>query len=180
MSSISEYLSAERAYQVCEEMFIQRGYIIVEKDDERILAIKEDGKQICAFINKLGAKFNVERIQECISMMREMDVYHGLIVYMDTATPVAKKIVEESQKMKIELFHEKELQYNLTKHYLVPDHKLIYKSKTKKCEEFKKKYTDKFPTLLKTDPVSRFYGYEKGDIIQITRKDSYVTYRIVK
>ena len=113
-------------------------------------------------------------------MIKKMDIWHCLIVYKDSATPIAKKVVDDSQEIRIELFNEDELQYNLTKHYLVPDHKLIYKSKTKKCEEFKKKYTDKFPTLLKTDPVSRFYGYEKGDIIQITRKDSYVTYRIVK
>ena len=176
MSSISEYLSAERAYQVCEEMFIQRGYIIVEKDDERILAIKEDGKQICAFINKLGAKFNVERIQECISMMREMDVYHGLIVYMDTATPVAKKIVEESQKMKIELFHEKELQYNLTKHYLVPLHELKYKKDNLEAKDFKK---NKYPIISQKDPVSRFYGWSVGDVIQVTRKDGFVMFRIV-
>jgi hypothetical protein len=28
-----------KAYEICEEMFEQRGYDIVEKDDERILAI---------------------------------------------------------------------------------------------------------------------------------------------
>ena len=116
MSELKNYCPTKKAYEICHEMFEQRGYSIVEKDDERILAIKEDGKQICAFITKIGSKFNVERIQVCISMMKEMDIWHGLIVYKDSATPVAKKIVEESQKMKIELFHEKELQYNLTKH----------------------------------------------------------------
>ena len=44
------------AYSTCLEMFTQRGYSIIEKDDERILALKEDGKQICAFINKLSSK----------------------------------------------------------------------------------------------------------------------------
>jgi DNA-directed RNA polymerase subunit H (RpoH/RPB5) len=176
MTSISDYCPIEKAYKVCEEMFEQRGYNIVEKDDERILAIKEDGKQICAFINKTSTKFNVERIQECISMMKEMDVWHGLIVYSDTATPVAKKIVEESQKMKIELFHVKELQYNLTKHYLVPLHELKYKKDSEEAKEFKK---NKYPIISQTDPVSRFYGWSSGDIIQITRKDNFIMYRII-
>jgi DNA-directed RNA polymerase I, II, and III subunit RPABC1 len=176
MASLRDYCPIEKAYKVCEEMFEQRGYNIVEKDDERILAIKEDGKQICAFINKTSTKFNVERIQECISMMKEMDVWHGLIVYSDTATPVAKKIVEESQKMKIELFHEKELQYNLTKHYLVPLHELKYKKDSEEAKEFKK---NKYPIISQTDPVARFYGWSTGDIIQITRKDNFIMYRII-
>lgn len=164
------------AYSTCLEMFIQRGYSIIEKDDERILALKEDGKQICAFINKLTSKFNVERIQECISMMNEMDIWHGLIVYSDTITPVAKKIVEESQKMKIELFHEKELQYNLTKHYLVPLHELKCKKDNPEAKYFK---SNKYPIISQSDPVSRFYGWEIGDIIRVTRKDGFVMFRIV-
>jgi DNA-directed RNA polymerase I, II, and III subunit RPABC1 len=176
MTSVLDYSPTQKAYDTCEEMFVQRGYNIVEKDDERILAIKEDGKQICAFISKTVSKFNVERIQECISMMKEMDVSHGLIVYKDTATPVAKKIVEESQKMKIELFHEKELQYNLTKHYLVPLHELKYKKDNPEAIEFKK---NKYPMISQLDPVARFYGWSTGDIIKVTRKDGFVMFRIV-
>jgi DNA-directed RNA polymerase I, II, and III subunit RPABC1 len=168
------------AYDICVEMFNQRGYEIVEQDDERILAIKEDGNQICAFISKNMTKFNVDRIQEYISMIKKMDICHCLIVYKDSATPIAKKVVEDSKEIVIELFNEDELKYNITKHYLVPLHELLYKKKTKECDEFKKKYSDKFPVLLKTDPVARFYFYDKGDIIRITRKDGYVTYRIVR
>ena len=176
MASLLDYCPIQKAYEVCEQMFEQRGYNIVEKDDERILAIKEDGKQICAFINKSSAKFNVERIQECISMMKEMDVWHGLIVYSDTATPVAKKIVEESKKMQIELFHEKELQYNLTKHCLVPLHTLKYKKDSEEAKEFKK---NKYPIISIKDPVTKFYNWSLGDIIEVTRKDNVIMYRIV-
>lgn len=169
-----------RAYQIVEEMFQERGYKIIEQDDERILANKDSKNQICAFIPKIMTKFNVEKIQEYISMLKKMDIWHCLIVYKDTATPIAKKVVEESKDILIELFNEDELQYNITKHFLVPKHELVYKKKSKECEEFKKKYSDKFPIILKSDPVSRFYGYNKGDIIKITRKNGYVMYRIVR
>ena len=29
-------------------------------------------------------------------------------------------------------------------------------------------------------PISRFYGYERGDIIKIIRPSDYIMYRIVK
>ena len=59
----------EKCYKTCLEIFDQRGYDIIEKDEEQILAIKKDGKQICAFMATMS-KFNVERIQEYISIMK--------------------------------------------------------------------------------------------------------------
>lgn len=169
----------EKVYQVCIELFEERGYNIIEKDEEQILALKKDGKQICAFISNTP-KFNVEKIQEYITLMKQIDVFHALIIYKDSATPVAKKIIEESNDILIELFQEDELRYNITKHYLVPKHELVYEKGTKELKQFKEKYSDKFPIILKTDPISRFYGYNKGDIIKITRKGGNIMYRIVK
>ena len=113
------------------------------------------------------------------SMMKKMDINHSIIVYQDTATPVAKKIIEESTELNIELFHVDELQYNITKHSLVPRHQIMYKKNTVGCSNFKKKYSSKFPLLQKNDPVARFYGFDTGDIIKITRDDG-VMFRIVK
>ena len=167
--------SVSKAYDVCMEMFIQRGFDIVEQDEERILAVKDDGAQICAFIPKIMSKFNVECIQQYISMLKKMDIYHCVIVYKDSATPIAKKVVEDSCEILIELFNEEEMQYNITKHKLVPLHKLKYRKNSKECAAF-----SKYPIILKTDPVSRFYGFQKGDIIEITRSNGYITHRIVK
>lgn len=169
----------QKAYEICLELLQQRGFEIIDQTEDRILGVKKGGKQICAFISNTP-KFNVEKMQEYISMMKKLDLTHSIIVYKDNATPVAKKVIEDSDDMTIELFQEDELQYNLTKHYLVPKHELVFEKGTKKCKEFKEKYSDKFPILLKSDPVCRFYGYNKGDIIKITRKGGNIMYRIVK
>lgn len=169
----------EKAFKICEEMIIQRNYNILDKDDERILAQKPDGQEMCVFLLN-ASKFNVESIQEYITMMKKMNINHCIIVYKDNVTPKAKEIIEDCSDLKIELFHEQELRYNLTKHYLVPKHEIAFKNKTAECIEFKNKYSDKFPILLKNDPVSRFYDFQKGDIIKITRKNGFITYRIVK
>lgn len=171
---------AQKAYNTCYEMFQQRKYDIIEADDECILAIREDGEQVCAFIPRVKTKFNVDKIQEYISILKNMGVNHCIIVYKDNVTPIAKKVVEESKDIRIELFEQEELQYNITKHILVPKHELLYKKKSVEAQEFKKKYTAKFPVLLKTDPIARFYAYESGDIIKVTRSNDIVVYRIVR
>lgn len=165
----------QKAYEVCIEMFEQRGYEILQKDDDRILALKEDGEHVCAFLI-LNTKFNVDKIQECIGGMKQMDVYHGVIIYKDTVTPIAKKVVEESKEILIELFNAEEMQYNITKHQLVPKHELMYKKDSIEAKEFKK---NKYPIISKSDPVSRFYGYNIGDVIMVTRKNGYIMFRIV-
>lgn len=167
----------EKAYKTCIEIFEQRGYSILETDDERILAIKPDGYQICAFLTNTTKKLNINVIQECIYSMKQMEINHAFIIYKEFATPVAKKVIEDSDKMVIELFSEDELQYNCTKHYLVPKHELLYKKDTEEAKEFRK---NKFPLMLKTDPIARFYGYKAGDIIKITRKNGTIMYRIVR
>ena len=169
----------EKAYNTCLELFEQRGYDILEKDEDQILGIKKDGKQVCAFMANTP-KFNVERIQEYISIMKQIDVAHAIIIYKDNATPVAKKIIEESTEMVLELFQEEEVQYNITKHYLVPKHELYCEKGSSNAKKFKEQYSDKFPIILKTDPVCRFYGFNKGDIIKVTRKDGHVIFRMVK
>ena len=173
----------ELAYETCMDMIEQRGYKIVDRDDERILAIKPDKQQMCVFVSPSSYKFNVETIQEYISMMKKMELTHSIIVSKDNATPIAKKIIEESPDLHMELFNVDELQYNITKHYLVPKHELAYRKGTKEFLLFKKKHnnmTDNFPVILKTDPVARFYAFQKGDIIKIIRPNGMITYRIVK
>ena len=162
----------ETSYKICIEMFEQRGYTIIDSDDCRILASKPDGTQVCAFFTI--HKFNIDRLQEFISTMKKMDVWHCIIVYKENATPVAKKIVLDSKEMIIELFELEEMQYNITKHHLVPKHEKVPDS-----EKFDKKIIDKLPILLKSDAVSRFYGFKKGDLIKIIRKNDNIFYRRV-
>lgn len=163
------------ALQTCLEMFQQRGYNIIDHDDDRINAIKQDGNLICAFMADTP-KFNVVRVQEYIAFMNELGTHHGVIVYKDNATPMAKKVVDNSQDIIIELFTEEELQYNITKHRLVPKHERL---PAEEAIVFKKRFGTKFPVILRTDAISRFYGYNKGDIIKINRTDG-IIYRIVK
>ena len=176
---------AEKVYETCCQMLDQRNYYIIDQDGdkERILAARENPltkleEQICVFITK-SSKFNVDSIQEYISMMKEMDIWNCIIVYQLTATPVAKKIVQELKEMNIELFTYEELQFNLTNHYLYSKHELVLKG-TPEFSLLKEKYIEDLPTILKSDPVCRFFGFNRNDFIKVTRQNGTVIYRIVK
>jgi DNA-directed RNA polymerase I, II, and III subunit RPABC1 len=75
------------------------------------------------------------------------------------------------------------LQFNITKHELVPKHELIRdKAKIDEIlETYKLKNKYQLPIILKSDPVARYYGMKNGDVVQITRTSPtagvYVMYR---
>lgn len=166
-------------YEICEQMLEQRGYIVTDKDEKKTHAVNLDGVSIVVFYSTEG-KFNVDKIQDLLGYMESKQIFRSIIVYKDSVTPVAKKIIEEITTMTIELFDFEELQYNITKHYLVPHHELAFAKGSKELKAFKVKYKDNFPVILKSDAVCKFYGFLKGDVVRVFRKNGMIMYRMVK
>lgn len=166
-------------YKTITEMFTQRDYTdIVQTDDDCLVAIKPDGNQVCVFKN-IVEKLNVDEIHNHISILQNKDINHGIIIYEGIPTPAVKNVISNTPELKlnIELFHADDLQYNITKHKLVPKHIKLNKEETK---HFKETYGTDIQILLKIDPISRFYDFCKGDIIKIIRRDGFPAYRIVR
>jgi DNA-directed RNA polymerase I, II, and III subunit RPABC1 len=166
----------ETAYKICLELLSQRGYDIIDEESTRITALKPNGEQMCVFFVD-AQKFNVKCVQEYQSLMNEIGIDHSIIVYEHNVTCFANKTIESTTNMKIELFSESDLQYNITKHRLQPKFECLTKEES---EKFKATYGVKFGGMLTTDPIVKFYGFLKGDVIRIVRKNGYITYRIVK
>jgi hypothetical protein len=143
-----------QAYKICCELLLARNYIILEKLEDKIIALKPDGQQIIVFFSDVN-KFNVKNIQVYITLMNELNIFHAIIIYKNGVTAFTQKAIEQSIEMKFELFAEEDLQYNITTHRLQPI----------------------FEILNETQSV---YDYQKGDLIKIIRKNGYITYRIVK
>jgi DNA-directed RNA polymerase I, II, and III subunit RPABC1 len=170
----------EIALKTVLEMINQRGYKITTDDDSKIIGINDNKEEIIVF-KQVVLKFNVDRVKEYISKLNKMKMTHCIVIYTESVTSMTKKLVVNSPDIIIELFTQEELQYNITKHRLVPKHIRISPEEAK---EFKEKYGNKYPTILCTDPISRFYGYKRGDVIKIMRLtgtgESFITYRILK
>lgn len=160
--------------QTTTEMLQQRGYE-VEQTEEGMIGRKGRASVIVFF--NLSPKVNNDRIQEYITKMRNLNFTHAIVIYNESVTPMAQKVVDELQGLRIELFQMKFLRYNITKHRLVPKHTLLTKGEMK---AFKEKFGTKIPALLASDPVARFYDFQKTDIVKVERSNGYICYRIVK
>ena len=172
----------------CKEILIGRGYRVETETETHIIGIPDENsnisaeyhkpsEKICIFLDNTNNDFNVSKTTEYITRLSNIKINHCIIIYKDKITAVAKKISESINDYKIELFPMCDLMYNITKHELVSVHKKLSSEEAKK---FKLKYGENIPYLLTQDPVSRFYGYNKKDIIEIIRPNGFVTYRIVK
>jgi len=197
-------------YKICLELIDQRGYELIEQQKDKILARKPDGDMFCALLIDI-IKFDVSTLKECTSIMCELRAYHALIVYKQTATHAAQKAAsklsahvepitdkgklvlrdegEHIQKcLRMELFAEEDLQYNITKSLLQPlsfeklsDTDLIQINDTEyiTLNKFKKIWS-KIPIMRTTDPIALFYDYSKGDIIRVKRRNGIINYRVVR
>lgn len=178
----------EKAIMICLEMLEQRGYtdayehIDLNNNPFVVLVNPETNDKICIHFSRTF-KLNTEQLEVFLTITKNIGLNHCIILYSNSITPKAKSIIDkknmisEDLSIKCELFTFAELQYNITKHSFVPTHKRLSKIQAK---TFKIKYGVKHPILLTSDPVSRFFGYETGDVIRIERSSGLIAYRIVK
>ena len=82
----------------------------------------------------------------------------------------------------MEVFHEKELYINITKHEYVPTHKVLTNDEKKELLKRYKVKDHQLPKILKADAISRYLGLKHGQVVKIIRKSEtagkYITYRL--
>lgn len=164
--------------KTCMEMMTQRGYTIDDITPETIMATKPNGQKVCLYLKTIQ-QFNVDKYQEYVSSARTMNIKH-IIVIVNKVTSNMQKNIHTSANIDIEIetFTESSLKYNVTKHYLVPQHIIV---KPEKARELLDKFgASSYPVLLRTDPIARFYNYCSGSLVKIIRKSGDITYRYVK
>lgn len=166
----------QQALKVISNMLLDRGYTILEDKDEFCsLKAEKDSKKILCFIID-DDKLNIQGIKDIINILNKNNATKSIIVHNNGITPSAKKSLETTN-YSIELFSLKEMQINITHHRLVPKH---LKASTEEKTVLEKNYKGKLPLILSTDPVVRYYAFNKGDYIKIVRKDGSIFFRVVK
>jgi DNA-directed RNA polymerase I, II, and III subunit RPABC1 len=122
-------------------------------------------------------KMNIDSIKEFVYYLESKKIQHGIIIYQTTITSSTKKVIDNLFQFCIEIFELKELVYDITQFKYYCHHECVSPSESL---EIKKKFGHSLPSLLKSDPVVRYYGFSKGDIIRIFRKNNTIAYRIVR
>ena len=121
-----------------------------------------------------------QNVKRAILVLRPPDSFNA-----KELSPQAKRAIDacETKGLIIETFKEAELLVNITEHSLVPEHvPLTATQKTELLQRYKLKDIQ-LPRIKMSDPVARFYGLQRGDVVKITRDSEtagrYVTYRLV-
>jgi DNA-directed RNA polymerase I, II, and III subunit RPABC1 len=160
----------------CISMLNDRNFSIFSQDENTIIGYNNNNEndKICIFL-KISTKLNVDRIQEYIGMGKNLNILHLIIIYSESVTPVANKIILNSIDIELELFKINELLYNITHHTLVPKHIKLDSD----YYLFIKQKFPKIPLIYKNDPICKYYNFKSGNILKIIRKNGSIAYRKV-
>ncbi|KAF9060489.1 DNA-directed RNA polymerase RPB5 subunit [Rhodocollybia butyracea] len=125
----------------------------------------------------------VKTMRKMLSILEEKGIQQGIIVFPGNMTPSARKvIVAMASQYRLEEFSESDLLVNITHHSLVPRH-IVLSAPEKKTllEKYRLKETQ-LPRIQLADPVARYYGLRRGQVVKIIRPSEtsgrYASYRI--
>ncbi|KAJ8072247.1 DNA-directed RNA polymerases II 24 kDa polypeptide (RNA polymerase II subunit 5) [Marasmius tenuissimus] len=125
----------------------------------------------------------VKTMRKMLEILEQKSISRGILVFPGNMTPSARKvIVTMAAQFRLEEFSESDLLVNITHHLLVPKHEVL-SSEDKKIllERYRLKDTQ-LPRIQIADPVARYYGLRRGQVVKITRPSEtsgrYASYRI--
>ena len=167
---------------------------ILEKDSVYIdISINYDDKKYAVrFFDKttirMDGKSGLSNIWKEASMTEDLGENDELIlVFLDNSfSRTEVETIEEFEyhHANTRILSFKHLMFNITKHELVPPHRLYDGSKFELFDKLMIKSSEQLPYILGSDPVCRYYNFRKGQIVEIERpvKANKIqkVYRVVK
>jgi DNA-directed RNA polymerase subunit H (RpoH/RPB5) len=126
---------------------------------EIIEQLKKSKGNIDSFVNAYNGKYNI------------ILIFGNDILTSPTITQLnlIDKILQKKKGM-LQYFQLNELQFNPTKHHLVPPHrKLTTEETTQIMSKYLIKNKLQMPLILKTDVIAKWLGLKQGEIVEILR-----------
>ncbi|KAF9733266.1 hypothetical protein PMIN06_011600 [Paraphaeosphaeria minitans] len=146
-------------------------------------------------IGTLWVEFNADEnigmknLREFITHLQNGSYYSGIMIVVKPLSGMAMRGIRGAQQLSggsgpkggIEVFLEQDLKINITKHELVPTHLLLStEEKAQLLKRYRLKETQ-LPRIQVTDPVAKYYGLRRGQVVKIIRKSEtagrYASYR---
>uniref|UniRef100_A0A7S2WK41 DNA-directed RNA polymerases I, II, and III subunit RPABC1 n=1 Tax=Rhizochromulina marina TaxID=1034831 RepID=A0A7S2WK41_9STRA len=191
-----------RVRKTCLKMLSKRGYNVGEdelnmtagdfaarfgddppRESMKILVSRTDDEndQVLVFF-PTDEKVGVKPIQSITDQMQQLNVARAIIIVRHDVTSFAKQAIQVCTKVNLEVWREAELLVDITEHKLVPEHEVLGdEDKLTLLKRYRLKEAQ-LPRIQAKDPVARYYGMQRGQVVKITRDSEtagrYVTYRI--
>ncbi|GAA6007239.1 DNA-directed RNA polymerase core subunit RPB5 [Rhodotorula paludigena] len=129
------------------------------------------------------ASVGIKTMRKFIDILESQKFPRGILIYKTSMTPSANKVITAmSSQFQIEAFQESELLVNITEHILVPQHEVLKPEQKKELLQRYRLKDTQLPRIQLHDPVARYYGLKRGQVVKITRESEtagrYVSYRL--
>lgn len=130
-----------------------------------------------------NAAVTIKDMRDFVQTLNDQAHKVGILIYEKNMTPSANKIVQGVQnQFQIDTFQEQDLIINITHHELVPRHILMTPTEKKELLARYKLKETQLPRIQMADPVARYYGLRRGQVVKIIRRSEtsgrYSSYRI--
>lgn len=113
-------------------------------------------------------KVGLKTLKLALETFERQSITHIVLVCKEGLSPACKKYIQ-TLNICIEIFYEKELLFNVTKHFLVPHHRILEMEERNELLKNLRCIESQLPLILEQDPVIRYLGGRKGEIIEILR-----------
>jgi DNA-directed RNA polymerases I, II, and III subunit RPABC1 len=131
------------------------------------------------FANEMN--IGIKHMRAFAQHISQNNFHTGILITQASITSVALKVIPAVLPSIIETFQEQDLLVNITHHELVPDHILLSSEEKKRLLERYRLKESQLPRIQTGDPVARYLGLRRGQVVKIIRKSEtagrYASYR---
>ncbi|CDW55706.1 DNA directed RNA polymerases I, II, and III [Trichuris trichiura] len=140
------------------------------------------GEQLFVFFTD-EKKIGIKTIKGYCMKLQGEGMTRAIVIGQEGMTPLAKQaLMDMAPKYILEFFLEAELMINVTEHELVPEHVVLSNEEKVELLQRYKINESKLPRIQVSDPVARYYGLKRGQVVKIIRASEtagrYVSYRV--